>query len=395
MRPQMDRAQKRALNLGVIGAAAVLVWSFIDARRSTPQDWSHFFQSYLFAYLFVLMVPLGCLAFLMLHHLTGGPWGLPIRRILEAGSRTLWLMAALFIPVLIGMRFTHLYPWTQAGEIPDDAVNHFKRIYLQRGFFFTRAVIYFAIWTILAHLLNKWSAEQDRTGDVRFKNNMSSLSGPGLVLWGLSISAAMVDWIMSLEPRWSSTIYGMIFMVIMALAGLCFAIFVLRTLSHDAPLKDCVEPKHYNDLGNLMLAFTLLWAYLSFSQFLIIWSGNLKDEIPWYLARARGHWAPVAVVLLLFHFFLPFFILLQRRVKQRLRSLSVVALWMLILTLFDVYWLVVPAFGQRPSDVLSLLAVLAIGGMWLAAFYAQLKKLPLLPLHDPRFEAILERQHGD
>ncbi|HXX43724.1 MAG TPA: hypothetical protein VEJ38_03275 [Candidatus Acidoferrales bacterium] len=394
---QIDRAQKRSLSLGVLGAILLVVFGVIDSHRAGSLGWTHFFQSYLFAYVYVVAVALGCLAILMLHHLTGGTWGLPIRRILEAGSRTLWLMAALVIPILVGM--SRLYPWMQPGVIPDDPVDNFKRAYLQHGFFITRTVIYFAIWVIIAHLLNKWSAEQDRTADLRMKDHMGALSGIGLVIWGLSVSAAAVDWVMSLEPYWSSTIYGMVFMVIMALAGLAFSIFVLRTLSGRPPLKDCVPPKDYNDLGNLVLAFTLLWTYMSFSQFLIIWAGNLKDEIPWYLVRAFGSWRGVAVVLLLFHFFLPFFILLQRRFKRKLSRLALVAGWMLVVTLVDVYWLVVPAFENEHKTaafrLLDVFAVIGLGGIWLAAFYGQLKKLPLLPLHDPRFEGILEHQHGD
>jgi len=394
---RMDRAQKRALGLGVLGAIAVVLWGFVDAHRSGAEGWTHFFQSYLFAYVFIVAIPLGCLAILMLHHLTGGSWGLPIRRILEAGSRTLWFMALLVIPVLLGM--SRLYPWMRAGVIPDDAVNAFKRFYLQPGFFITRTVVYFALWVIIAQLLNKWSAEQDRSADLRLKDRMGALSGPGLVIWGLSVSAAAIDWVMSLEPYWSSTIYGMVFMVIMALAGLSFSIFVLRTLSDGPPLKNCVEPKDYNDLGNLILAFTLLWTYMSFSQFLIIWAGNMKDEIPWYLVRAFGGWRGVAVVLLLFHFFLPFFILLHRRFKRKLSTLSLVAGWMLVVTLIDVYWLVVPAFENEQKApglrLMDVCAVVGIGGLWLAAFYGQLKKLPLLPLHDPRFEGVLEHQHGD
>jgi hypothetical protein len=394
MRPQIDRAQKRAVSLGLIGAIGAVTWGFVEAHRG-GQGWEDFFHSYLFAYVFVVSIPLGCLAFLMLHHLTGGPWGLPIRRILEAGTRTLWVAAVLFIPVLIGL--SRIFPWMKPGEIPDDAVNHFKRVYLQPGFFITRAVVYFAIWVIIAHLLNKWSAEQDRTADLRLKDSMSSLSGPGLVVWSITVGAAAVDWVMSLEPKWYSTIWGMLFMVIMALAGLTFSIVILRTLSDDRPLKDCVRPKDYNDLGNLILTFTLLWTYMSFSQFLIIWSGNLKDEIPWYMIRAQGPWAGVAVVLLLFHFFLPFFVLLQRRVKRRLATLSIVAAWMLILSLVDVYWLVVPAYEQNAPEfrVLDVLALVGVGGLWLAAFYVQLRKLPLLPLHDPRFEAFLEHPHGN
>lgn len=399
IRPLVDRAQKRSLMLGVIFAVLAVIWGFLDAHRS-GHGWDSFFHSYLFAYVFIVSLPLGCMGFLMMHHLTGGPWGIPIRRILEAGMGTLWITAVMFIPVLIGL--PHIFPWTKAGAIPDDAVNHFKRIYLQPGFFIARYLIYFAIWMTIAYFLNKWSADQDRTGDVKFMYKMTSLSGPGLVIWSLTVGAAAVDWVMSLEPRWYSTIWGMLWMVITALAGYSFTLVILRTLSDDEPLKDCVRPKDYNDLGNLVLAFVLLWTYMSFSQFLIIWSGNLKDEIPWYLIRARGPWAGMAVVLLLFHFFLPFFVLLQRRVKRRIATLSVVAIWMLALSLVDIYWLVVPAYEQNGPEfhLLDILAVIALGGLWLAAFYAQLKKLPLIPLHDPRFETFfehqrLEHQHGD
>jgi hypothetical protein len=398
-RPEIDRSYRRALTVGVVGAILAVAWGFFDAHRA-GHSWDDFFHSYLFAYVFVVSLPLGCLGFLMMHHLTGGPWGLPIRRILEAGTRTLWVTALLFLPVLIGLG--HTFPWTKPGVIPNDAVNHFKRIYLQPGFFIARYIVYFAIWIAFAYLLSKWSAEQDRTADVRMMNRMTSLSGPGLVVWSITVGAAAVDWVMSLEPRWYSTIWGMLFMVIMALAGFTFSIVILRTLSGDEPLRDCVRPKDYNDLGNLVLAFTLLWTYMSFSQFLIIWSGNLTDEVPWYMIRARGRWAPVAVALLLFHFFLPFFVLLQRRVKQRLASLSIVAVWMLVLSLVDIYWLVVPAYEQNGPEfrLLDVLAVIALGGLWLGAFYAELRRLPLLPLHDPRFETFLEHQrlehqHGD
>jgi len=397
-RPEIQRAQKRALTVGLLGAILAVLWGFLEARRG--HGWDSFFHSYLFAYVFIVSLPLGSLGFLMLHHLTGGPWGLPIRRILEASTRTLWISAVLFLPILIGL--SHTFPWTKPGVIPDDAVNHFKRVYLQPGFFITRYVIYFAIWVIIAHFLNKWSAQQDRTADVGLMYKMTALSGPGLVIWSLTVGAAAVDWVMSLEPKWYSTIWGMLFMVIMALAGFTFSLVVLRTLSHDEPLKDCVRSKDYNDLGNLVLTFTLLWTYMAFSQFLIIWSGNLKDEIPWYLIRVRGNWGGVAVVLLLFHFFLPFFVLLQRRVKRRLSTLSVVAAWMLALSLVDIYWLVVPAYEPNGPEfhLLDILAVLALGGLWLAAFYVQLRRLPLLPFQDPRFRAFLEHppmehQHGD
>jgi hypothetical protein len=396
-RPRIDSAQKTALGLGVVGMIVALIWGFILSRRQDAFGWQEFFRSYVFAYVFCVAVPLGCLAILMMHHLTGGWWGYPIRRILEAGSRTIWLMAILFLPILLGM--SRLYSWARPADVAADPMLEYKKPYLNPSFFTVRAAIYFAIWITLAYFLNKWSAEQDRTDDPRLKVRMAALAGPGLVLWALTVSGAAIDWVMSLEPHWFSTIYGMLFMVVDLLAALAFSIVILRVLSDYEPLKDCVEPKRYVDLGNLMLMFTMLWTYMSFSQFLIIWAGNLKDEIPWYMVRAFGKWAYVAVILLLFHFFLPFFLLLQRRIKRRLPTLAMVAGWLVLLTLVDVYWLVVPAYEQSAPQLgplfLDFFAVIGIGGIWLGAFLGQLKKLPLLPLHDPRFEAVLEHQHGD
>ena len=303
-------------------------------------------------------------------------------------------MAVLFIPILVGM--SRIYPWTQPGVIADDSDNQFKRAYLQPEFFMVRAVIYFAIWLVLAYLLNKWSAEQDRTGDPRLQHRMETLAGPGVILWGLAVTAAAIDWVMSLEPHWFSTIYGFLFIVVEVLAAMSFTIFVLRMLSDYEPMKDSVDTKQLGDLGNLMLTFVLLWAYLSFSQLLIIWAGNLRNEIPWYTQRAFGGWAPIAVILLVLHFFVPFFLLLQRTVKRRLRTLSLVAAALVFLTFLDVYWLVAPSYSMRPHPTLmDLFAVIGIGGVWLGMFLRQLNRLPLLPVHDPRFEGALEHEHGD
>jgi hypothetical protein len=218
-----------------------------------------------------------------------------------------------------------------------------------------------------------------------------------LILWGLAITFASIDWVMSLEPHWFSTIYGMIFMIVAALTAMSFVIFVERHLSDYEPLHDSVEPAQYNDQGNLMLAFVMLWAYLSYSQFLIIWAGNLKEEIPWYVTRAFGGWGAVAVVLMVMHFAVPFLLLLQRGVKRKLARLAPVAGLLVFLSLGDVYWLITPAFypeGPR-LRAMDILAVMGIGGVWIATYFWQLKQMPLLPLRDPRFEGELEHQHGD
>ena len=263
-------------------------------------------------------------------------------------------------------------------------------------------MIYFAILFTLAHFLNKWSREQDATGDPRIAKYLEGMSGPGLILWGIAVSFSMIDWVMSLEPAWFSTIYGMIFMIVGALTAMSFVIFVLRRLVDDERGKEISEkvtPGQFNDLGNLMLAFTMLWAYLSFSQFLIIWSGNIKDEIPWYMSRAFGAWGKLAVILIVLHFALPFLLLLQRNVKRRVHRLSAVAAMMLVLSMVDVYWLIVPAYekdGPRlGSLVWDIFYLVVIGFIWIATYFWQLGKMPLLPMHDPRFEGELQHEHGD
>ncbi|HYL68329.1 MAG TPA: hypothetical protein VEX69_04115 [Candidatus Limnocylindria bacterium] len=386
IRDEFDRVQRIAVTSGAIG---LVLCAAFGIRNGTQ-----FFRSYLFAYVFWLAIPMGCMAILMLHHLTGGWWGYPIRRLLEAGTRTFVWMAALFLPVLLGM--SRLYKWAQPAEVAADPMLQYKHPYLNPPFFTVRVVIYFAIWVGLARILNKWSSEQDRTDDARLATRLEALSGPGLILWGIAVTYSSIDWVMSLEAHWFSTIYGMIVMVVAALTAMSFVVFVLRKLSAQELISRAVTPSQFNDLGNLMLAFVMLWAYLSFSQFLIIWSGNIKDEIPWYKARAFGGWGAVAVVLIVLHFALPFLLLLQRGVKRRLQMLSFVAGMLMVLSVIDVYWLVAPAYetsGPRPSP-LDLFAVVGIGGLWLAAFFSELKKWPLLPQHDPRFEGVLEHEHG-
>jgi hypothetical protein len=386
IRKQFDRVQRLAIRAGAISLLICVVFALWNRTQ--------FFRSYLFAYVFWLAIPMGCMAILMLHHLTGGWWGYSIRRLLEAGTRTFVWMAALFVPVLLGM--SRLYKWAQPAEVAADSMLQYKRPYLNGPFFTVRVLIYFAIWIGLARILNKWSSEQDRTGDPSLATRLEALSGPGLILWGLAATYSSIDWVMSLEAHWFSTMYGMIVMVVAALTAMSFVIFVLRQLSGQEPISSAVTASQFNDLGNLMLAFVMLWAYLSFSQFLIIWAGNIKDEIPWYISRAFGGWGVIAVILIVLHFALPFLLLLQRGVKRRLRMLSLVAGMLIVLSLVDVYWLVAPAYetsGPRVA-VQDIFAVVGIGGLWLAAFFSELKRWPLLPQHDPRFEGVLEHEHG-
>jgi hypothetical protein len=253
-------------------------------------------------------------------------------------------------------------------------------------------VIYFSAWLLITFLLNKWSRQQDETGETGLTQRIRSLSAPGLLIFELTVTFAAVDWVMSLEPHWYSTIYGMIFMVTQVLAAMAVMTMTVIRLSKEKSLNGMVTPKLLNDYGNLLLVFTMLWAYLSFSQFLIIWGGNLREEIPWYMSRAKGGWAGVGLILIIFHFAVPFLLLLSRYAKRRAEILGWLAAGLIVMSLVDIFWLLTPAFNHagpefHPTD---WLAILGIGGLWLWRFTSQLQGRPLLPLHDPRLKELMQ-----
>ncbi len=375
LHPFWDQVQRRALVVGAAGVVLCGVGVFFNPVQ--------FFRSYLLAYLFWLGIPLGCLAILMLHHLVGGAWGALIRRVLEAGTRTLPLLVFLFVPLLFGVH--ELYLWARPEVVANDLLLQRKSSYLNIPFFMLRSALYFVVWLAVSYLLNKWSLRQDRTGADPFERRMRLLSGPGLVLYVVTATFAYVDWMMSLEPHWFSTIYGILAIVGQLLATLAFAVVVTALLVDAPPLSDLMSPGHVHDLGNLLLAFVMVWAYMAISQFLIIWSGNLPEEITWYLHRTQGGWEWVGLALILFYFGLPFFLLLSRGIKQHVRRLAWVAGAMLGMHGVDVFWRVVPAF--QPSGVavhwMDVAALMGVGGIWMAVFVWQLRERPLLPVYDP------------
>src|SRR6266498_5419656 len=296
----IDRLRRPALVAGVIALGACAAGAIASPGA--------FFRGYLFAYVFFTGLSLGCLAIVMLHHTTGGAWGIPIRRILESGTRTLPLIAILFLPIALGMK--HLYSWSRPEEVAKDALLQAKEAYLNVPFFLARAAFYFAVWIATAYFVNRWSLEQDHAGSPALTRKLQLLSAAGLLAYGLTITFASFDWLMSLEPHWFSTIYGVLIMGGQGLSAMAFLIVVLVWLARRAPLDRIVVPAHFHDLGNLMLAFVMLWAYFSFSQYLIIWSGNLPAEITWYLHRLQTGWRFVGITLVICHFVAPFVLLL-------------------------------------------------------------------------------------
>ena len=379
---QLDSIQRRAIIVGAIGAILCVVGVFWDSAQ--------FFQSYLLGYLLWVGLTLGCFAILMLQHLVGSSWGFVIQRPLEAGTRMFPLMALLFVPLLFGL--DDLYIWARPDTVAEDALLQHKNPYLNIQFFVIRCVVYFAVWIGIAYLINRWSLEQDETADPSLIPRLKLCSGLGLGFYGGTVTLASVDWGMSLEPHWFSTMYGLIFIVGQILTTLAFMIIVLALVSSRKPLADVVVPQNLHDLGNLMLAFVMLWAYTAFSQYLIIWSGNLAEEAVWYVHRTGGGWKAIVVILMIFHFAVPFLLLLSRGTKLRVRMVAILAGVMIFMRLVDLFWLVVPAFHHHfHIHWLDLAAPIGIGGIWIAAFIWQLQKRPLLPLNDPRLEAALSR----
>jgi hypothetical protein len=379
----MDRIQRTSLIVGVVFLVITAIGLFVDPGQ--------FFRSYLYAYIYTLGLSLGCLGILLMHHVVGGKWGVVTRRLLEAGTRTFPAMLVLLVPVLFGL--SSLYLWARPDIAEHDAAIKWKAGYLNVPFFMVRMAIYFALWMLYAWILNRKSLEQDRTGDPAIILRLRQISAPGLLVFVMSGTFAFFDLIMSLEPHWFSTIYGAMFLIGEVLETFAFIIAILVILARRPPFSEILTVRHFHDLGNFLLAFTILWAYLSFSQFLIIWSGNLPEEIPWYIRRFSGGWGYVAVLLIVFHFFAPFVILLQRFIKRSPRLLYRVAIGMIAIRLLDVYWVVEPAFYQeefalhKPVFQLHWLDVAApagLMGVWVALFIWQLKRYPVTPIKDPR-----------
>lgn len=379
--PVAATIQRRSLWVGIIFGIASIIGAIV-----TPAQAMH---SYLLGYMWWLDMTLGCLALLMTQFLTGGSWGMVLRRFFEAGSRCLWLMALLFIPILIGMRT--LYFWTDPAKVVEEGVQHQAQMYLSGANFVLRAVIYFVGWGVAAYFLARWSGMQDRPPDREFGSRFRGVSGPGLVVYFFTMTFASVDWVMSLQPHWASTIYGMIFLAGQGLAGICLATVMAIVLAKYEPMRRILKPSNLNDYGNLMLTFIMLWGWFTFSQWLIIWAGNLPDEISWYLVRLHHGWRYVGFALLMFYFAVPFVLLLSKNLKRNPHALVWLAAWMLVMRWVDLFWNIEPVFNRDAFHIswLDFVIPVAMGGFWMWLFYRNLRSRPLVPLHDPRARAIL------
>jgi hypothetical protein len=384
----IGRLQQRASVVGIVGLVACGICFFLYGN----QYGDRFFQSYLIAFMFVLGLSLGSLGLLMLQHLTGGHWGIMTRRPLESATRVLPLVAVFFLPIAIfGMK--HLYKeWLDAPPTGEGSLSNLQKSYLTTNGFLIRAVIYFAVWLLLVYIFNRWSKEQDVNREDRaLRRRLKMLAGPGIILYVFVMTFAAIDWVMSLSPHWASTIYGFLFVIGQLISSMSLMIVVLVLLSRTAPMEGIIQSRHLHDLGKLLLSFVMLWAYFGFSQLLIIWSGNLPEEISFYRTRLYGAWGVVAVIVLIFHFFVPFFALLSRDLKRNANLLVKVAIWLIFMRLVDLFWLTRPEFTSRAiPGLMDFAAILALAGIWFAVFARNLKTQPLLPLGDPHLEKAIE-----
>lgn len=376
----VPRWQSRALIVGIAGVIFCVIAGVLNLQQ--------FLRGYLIAYMFWTGLTIGCMALLMVQYLSGGLWGLVLRRILEAAAKCLPLMFVAFLPLLIFR--THLYAW-----MTDKSLTHESYWYLTQGKWIFRWIFYFLIWGLLTYELCRRGDRQDAPIKAGTYPRFQGLAGIGCVLFALTTSFAAVDWVMCLDPHWGSTIYGLIFLAGQGLSALCFSIIMLTVLTRYSPYREIIKPMQFHDIGKLTLAFVMLFAYFSYSQWLIIWSGNLPDEISWYVQRIRGAWGYVIIGIVLLHFALPFALLLSRERKRAGSRLIKLAILILVMRMVDIYWYTIPNFPDgKLFSIWYLAAPIGLGGLWVAYFMYNFRKRPLLPLYEPQVPLLLHQGSG-
>ena len=370
----VGRWQMPALIVGVLG----IIGSVIGFMTNQQE----FFRAWVAPFVFWFLIAAGALAVLCLQYVTGGEWGVLIRRPLGAAARTLPLFLLFGLPVVFGLPY--IYEWANHDKVAHDLLLQKKQLWLNPMGWGIRALVYFALWALWAWRIRVLSNEFAKSRSPYVELSRRKWAASGLLVMVMTLTLASVDWVMSLEPKWYSSMFGIAFTVGAGLSAFAFVTFFLTTISRTQAMIDILKPNHFRDLGNLMLAFTMLWAYTNFSQFLLIWYGNIKEETPYYLKRTHGGWGVLAAILVIFHFFLPFFMLLMRRIKDRPSTIAIVTVILLVMRFIDIYWLVTPAYHGDHFYFcwITIPAFLGIGGLWLAAFIWQLKGQTVIPIHE-------------
>ncbi len=408
----LNQWRRRAMVVGAIFAVLSIVLALLAAFIN-HDGIDHLLRSYLLGYIFCWSLTVGGLALLMVQYVSGGKWGLLLRRPLEAMSRCLPLVAVLFLP--IGFFMKKLYLWAKYSDAAEAYRQHlitheqahaiaYKHPMLSVPSVWIQSAVCFAIWFIFMYLLNKWGLERDADSrpNVRFwQVRLENLSGFGILVYSITMSVGAIDWVMSLDPTWYSSIYGLMFLVAQGYAVLALGIIIVLRLSKAEPMHTLLRTTEQHDLGKLAFAFVMLNIYLAFSQFLIIWSGNLPEEIPWYLDRIRGGWGVIASLDFVFHWLIPFTLLLSRDLKRNKERLILVCKIMLFARAWDLFWLIEPNFPDARRNlhfsfgILEYITVpVVVFSLWLWYFFREMEKRPLIQTNDPHLEEILEADHA-
>lgn len=367
--------RKTAFVAGTAGLLSLLGWI------AMPQS---FAQSYITAYFFMVSLTVGAFPVIFFHYLTGGNWGYSVRRLLEIMTKLLPLLLVFFIPILFHLKT--LFLWANADIVSQDKVLQAKSFYLNVPLFVIRALIYFSVWGVLSYFANRWSSSYDAVPSKKTFGRLQTLGGLGLILYALTVTFSSYDWGMSLEPHWYSSMYGFLFMAGETLASYCACLFLLSIFRKEHPFKWVLTPERSHDLGNLLFAFVMIWAYLSISQFIIIWNGNLQEEVPWYLHRSAGGWKIVAIALAVFHFVIPFFLLLMRAIKKNFQWIGGIAFFVLLMRWIDLLWTLKPSFPDSGFHWLDITLLITLAGAWFFGILRLLRQEKLVLNHDPIFD---------
>ena len=379
-------ASGKAKVLGAVGIAALAAGFALGlAQRDGLR---YFFHAYLVNFAYFLSISLGALFFVALHHVSRAGWSVAVRRLAEIFLGNLVLLALLFLPILLAMVAGNhsLYRWTDPQQVAASELLRHKAPWLNVWFFAVRAVFYFVAWTLLARFFFRRSLEQDRSGDPRLTLQMERGSGPALLVFAGTLTFAAFDWLMSLEPTWFSTIFGVYYFSGAAVGFLAALVLAALAVQKSGRLTGTITTEHYHDLGKLLFGFVVWWGYIAFSQYMLIWYGNIPEETVYYLKRQTGPWAIVSIVLLFGHLLIPFLGLLSREVKRRRLLLGFWAVWLLVFHWLDMYWLVMPNLDAErlPLGPIDLCLLVGIGGLYLAGVLTAAGDRPLVPLKDPR-----------
>ena len=371
---------RNALIVGAVGLALSAAGYFMDSKQ--------FFHSYLVAFVFWTSIGLGGLFFTLLNHLVGAEWSIVLRRISETLMVTLPVMVVFFIPIIFG--FHDLYHWSDPAVVDVDPVIKAKSGYLNPTFFIIRTAIFFTIWFIFARTLYSMSVKQDG-GDQTNNERMRRISAPGMILFAFTTTYAAFDWLMSLQPHWFSTIFGVWYFAGGLLAALAFINLFAQVLRKNEVLQNQITIEHYHDIGKLKFAFTIFWAYIAFSQFFLIWYANVPEETIFYLNRWEGSWKYVSLLLIYGHLMLPFLWLIPRATKRNLPAMVFIGVWLLLMHWVDMYWTVFPNLHEHGFQLswMDLTTMLGIGGIFIWALWTRFTSNALIPVKDSKLDKSL------